>query len=167
MGLIYGLHPFGWTVEPWFIGQSAGAALLRIEGLIGGVARRVAPSKNPQSIAAARRTSSWRRSMMFSSRERNRSSIPDGALRDGFMTGSDPHRSEPENHVPEPKEIPKILFLNLQAFQAKSPKSCRTSYFKTPKPSAKSTHCRFFTRDYSARLFCPGDLNGSTQHFVL
>ena len=55
------------------------------------------------------------------------------------MTDSDPCRSEPENHVRKPREIPKILFLNLQAFQAKSPKSCRTGCFKISKTSRKST----------------------------
>jgi hypothetical protein len=77
--------------------------------------------------------------MMFSSRERNRSSVPDSTVRGGFMTDSDPHRSEPENHVRKLREIPKILFLNLQAFQAKSPKPCKLDYFKTSKTSQKST----------------------------
>ena len=44
-------------------------------------------------------------SMMFSSRERNRSSVPDGGFREGFMAVS-PSLQRTENHATARKGIP-------------------------------------------------------------
>ncbi len=42
----------------------------------------------------------------------------------------DPNRPGPENHVREPKEMPKIRFFNSQAFDPKSPEPCKFDYCK-------------------------------------
>ena len=65
-------------------------------------------------------------SMMFSSRERNRSSVPDGGFREGFMAVSPSLRTE--NHATARKGIP---FRKLQGFEAETAESCKNDYFKT------------------------------------
>ncbi len=86
--------------------------------------------------------------MMFSNRERNRSSIPDDTLRDGFITVLQSQSTGAENHVPQRKGIPKINYFKSQAFQAQNPFSCKSDYFAKPKELPTSAAYAFFTGDY-------------------
>ena len=85
---------------------------------------------------------------MFSNRERNRSSIPDDTLRDGFITVLQSQSTGAENHVPQRKGIPKINYFKSQAFQAQNPFSCKSDYFAKPKELPTSAAYAFFTGDY-------------------
>ena len=87
---------------------------------------------------------------MFSNRERNRSSIPDDTLRDGFITVLQSQSTGAENHVPQRKGIPKINYFKSQAFQAQNPFSCKSDYFAKPKELPTSAAYAFFTGDYES-----------------
>ena len=92
---------------------------------------------------------------MFSNRERNRSSIPDDTLRDGFITVLQSQSTGAENHVPQRKGIPKINYFKSQAFQAQNPFSCKSDYFAKPKELPTSAAYTFFTGDYIGMMHFP------------
>ena len=78
---------------------------------------------------------------------RNKSSVPDDTLRNGFITSLQSQSTGAENHVPKPKEIPKITFFNSQAFQAKYLIPCISGYLKKPENPKTLDACVFFTGD--------------------
>jgi len=84
---------------------------------------------------------------MFSSRERNRSSVPDNnTLRDVFI-GASPPLQETENDALTQKGISLKPFPILQSCEDGRPELCKIDYFSPKGTSSKSTVSGLFTDD--------------------